>query len=285
MLVHKPKKLTKDKMAEPVLNKFYNREQVQQIFSPGQKFTPGSGVWGISGLISLPQSGSFVFFVTIGQSQAHHKFFEGITFQGELFWQSQPHQSFENKTIKALIKHNDSKSNIHLFLRKHKKDNYKYLGRLKFLAHGTSEKPVHFKWKLLDFSLLDNKETEDKPKTRIYKKLKETKKKIREAISLRSAIFSALKNINRWASIDEIYREVIKIRPTSSRSGTRARLQEFSKSHGEQRLGMGKKSWYIGPPDLFISSTAAGLEKGYWKLNNNKDVANYSSETQEADKL
>ena len=264
MLVHRPKKLTKDKMAQLLLNKLYTREQVQQIFSPGQKFFPGSGVWGISGLIRVPQSDDFVFFVTIGQSQAHHKFFEGITFQGELFWQSQPHQSLENKIIRALINHDDTRNNIHLFFREHKKDNYKYLGRLKYLAHGTSEKPVHFKWKLLDFSI-------DKTETK--------------TMSLRSAIFSALKNINRWASIDEIYTEVLKIRPTSSRSGTRARLQEFSKSHGEQRLEMGKKSWYIGPPDLFISSTAAGLEKGYWKLNNNKDVANYNSQIQDADKL
>jgi hypothetical protein len=69
----------------------YSREDIHNLFSPEMEFKPGSGKWGLHGIISVPSSESdFIFFVTFGTTISHHTFKEGITEDGILTWQSQP---------------------------------------------------------------------------------------------------------------------------------------------------------------------------------------------------
>lgn len=135
------------------LRDVYSRRDIHGIFSPDTKFTPQAGTWGLQGIIKIPSRESdFVFIVTYGQSQGDHDFDEGITKDGVLSWQSQPSQDFQNKVIQQLIIHDDLTSNIYLFLRENKKDDYKYYGKLAYLEHDKDrEKPVYFQWQLLDW--------------------------------------------------------------------------------------------------------------------------------------
>ncbi len=72
-------------------------------------------------------------------------------------WQSQPRQGLDNKDILQLIQHDESKNNIHLFLRQDKRSDYMYYGRLGYLEHdSTREKPVYFQWQLLDWDEIDS---------------------------------------------------------------------------------------------------------------------------------
>jgi len=140
------------------LNNLYSRKDIHGIFSPQTKFTPQAGIWGLHGIIKIPnRERDYVFIVTYGQSQGEHNFDEGITADGVLSWQSQPRQDLENKIIKQLIIHNDITDNIYLFLREDKKSEYKYLGRLAYLDHDAKrEKPVYFQWQLLDWDELNS---------------------------------------------------------------------------------------------------------------------------------
>lgn len=149
------------------LDNLYSREDVHSIFSPGGSFTPGAGYWGIQGVISIPgRENDFIFFVTYGSSQAEHEFDEGITANGVLTWQSQPSKKLKDKSIQALINHNEINDNIYLFLRENKEEDYQYLGLLKYLSHDNQrEKPVYFQWQLLDWNLDSLKEEEPKDKT------------------------------------------------------------------------------------------------------------------------
>ena len=135
------------------LRDVYSRRDIHGIFSPDTKFTPQAGTWGLHGIIKIPsRENDFVFIVTYGQSQGDHDFDEGITKDGVLSWQSQPSQDFQNKVIQQLITHDDLTSNIYLFLRENKKDDYKYYGKLAYLEHDKDrEKPVYFQWQLLDW--------------------------------------------------------------------------------------------------------------------------------------
>jgi hypothetical protein len=140
------------------LNNKYSREEVHQIFSPDTKFTPGAGTWGLHGIVRLPgRQSDFVFFVTYGQKQGGHTFDEGISEDGILRWQSQPKQGFDKPVIQTLINHDDTKNSIYLFLREDEKDDYRYLGRLKYVLHDKSrENPVYFQWQILDWPVRDN---------------------------------------------------------------------------------------------------------------------------------
>ena len=135
------------------LRDVYSRRDIHGIFSPDTKFTPQAGTWGLQGIIKVPnRENDFIFIVTYGQSQGDHDFDEGITKDGVLSWQSQPSQDFQNKVIQQLISHDDLTSNIYLFLREHKKDDYKYYGKLAYLEHDKDrQKPVYFQWQLLDW--------------------------------------------------------------------------------------------------------------------------------------
>jgi hypothetical protein len=140
------------------LNQLYSRQEVHSVFSPETKFTPQAGTWGLQGIVKVPdREGDVVFFVTYGQQQGSHDFDEGISGDGVLRWQSQPKQALDNPIIHQLIVHDETRNNIHLFLRENKKEDYAYLGRLKYLAHDAMrERPVYFQWQLLDWSQNDS---------------------------------------------------------------------------------------------------------------------------------
>src|SRR5829696_6078049 len=132
----------------------YSREEVHNIFAPDTAFTPQSGTWGIQGIVPIPnRPGDFVFFVTLGQEQAGYVFDEGITDDGVLTWQSQPHQGSSHPQIREFVEHDELKNSIYLFLRTKGGAKYTYLGQLKYLSHDTErEKPVHFQWQVLEWS-------------------------------------------------------------------------------------------------------------------------------------
>jgi hypothetical protein len=138
----------------------YSRREVQEIFDPEAKFTPGAGTWGLHGIVRLPgRRHDYVFFVTFGQRQADHEFDEGITSDGVFRWQSQPSQRLADSMIKEFIAHDDTKNSIYLFLRTAETRAgmlvpYTYLGRLRYLSHDRDrEQPVYFTWQILNWSL------------------------------------------------------------------------------------------------------------------------------------
>jgi hypothetical protein len=145
------------------LASLYTREEAHDIFSPESTFTPQSGTWGIHGAVQIPdRPGDYVFFVTYGQSQAEHDFDESVTDEGILTWQSQPSQELNEKRILEWISHDELKNTVHLFLRTKKNTPYTYLGTLKYLTHDSErEKPVYFKWQLLDWEQLHQLETSE----------------------------------------------------------------------------------------------------------------------------
>jgi hypothetical protein len=72
----------------------------------------------MSGLIEIPgRPGDFVFLVTFGRSQGEHNFDEGVSTEGVLRWQSQPHQELDDPRIERLIRHDTDRNFVHLFLR------------------------------------------------------------------------------------------------------------------------------------------------------------------------
>ena len=132
----------------------FSRQDVHAIFSPETRFTPQAGTWGLQGIVDVPDRPvDYVFFVTFGQEQGTHKFDEFVTEDGVLSWQSQPKQGFDDRRIKNLIAHDETVSNVYLFLRTTSRRDYTYLGRLKYLDHdSTKERPVYFQWQILDWS-------------------------------------------------------------------------------------------------------------------------------------
>ena len=131
----------------------YSREGVHAIFSPETPFTPQAGTWGLHGIVNIPdREKDYVFFVTFGQRQGKHRFYEFVTDEGVLSWQSQPQQGFDDKRIANFISHKEDISNIYLFLRTKGRQPYTYLGLLKYLDHDpTKQRPVFFQWQILDW--------------------------------------------------------------------------------------------------------------------------------------
>lgn len=134
------------------LNNFYSREEVHQIFCPGETYTPQAGSWGMHGIVRIPdRDNDFVFFVTRGQRQGDHQFNEYITDDGILFWQSQPRLGFNSQIIQSFINHDELNNVIYLFWRERENEKYEYLGRLKYISHDNQrQNPVYFQWKLID---------------------------------------------------------------------------------------------------------------------------------------
>lgn len=139
----------------------YSRREIHDMFSPNSKFVRGSGYWGISGIIKVPETKrDYIFLVTYGQKQASHEFEENIDENGVLTWQSQPSQSLKDPQIQDFINHDDSIDNIYLFLRTDKKSDYTYLGLLSYVSHDNQrEKPVYFKWQIIDWDENKGKES------------------------------------------------------------------------------------------------------------------------------
>jgi hypothetical protein len=135
----------------------YNRNEIHDIFSPHTTFQPSRGTWGLQGIVKVPNTKrDYVFMVTFEQSTVTYNFEESVTDNGILTWQSQPQQHFEEKRILHFINHDHEKDNIYLFLRTNKKSLYTYLGKLAYFSHDHErERPVHFKWKILDWDITD----------------------------------------------------------------------------------------------------------------------------------
>lgn len=144
----------------------YSRKDIHDIFSPDADFTSGSGYWGISGIIKVPNTlHDYIFLVTYGQKQAEHEFDEDIDENGILTWQSQPKQDLNTPQIIDFINHDYTTDNIYLFLRTDKKSDYTYLGLLAYVDHDNQrEKPVYFKWQILDW----NEKESMNPVKRVY---------------------------------------------------------------------------------------------------------------------
>lgn len=143
-----------------VLYEDYTREDVHDLFDPNSRFVPQAGLWGISGFIEIPgRPNDFVFLVTFGRSQGDHEFDEGISTEGILRWQSQPHQTLDDVRIERLIEHDPDRNSVHLFLRTTARQGgvtvpYTYLGRLRYDGHDRERsQPVHFRWMLLDWPI------------------------------------------------------------------------------------------------------------------------------------
>ncbi|MED4461840.1 DUF3427 domain-containing protein [Metabacillus fastidiosus] len=135
----------------------YNRKEIHDIFSPDTIFTPQAGTWGLHGIVKVPnRSKDYVFLVTFERRQGSYQFEESVSESGVLTWQSQPAQTLTESRIIDFINHNHLENNIYLFLRTHRNLSYTYLGKLAYLDHDRSrEKPVHFKWQVLDWEYND----------------------------------------------------------------------------------------------------------------------------------
>jgi len=187
-----------------VLNNWYLREEVHSLFKQPTKFTPGSGHWGSSGIVTIRNTdGDYAFFITYGSSQSGHSFDEYISDDGILNWQSQPQQKLSAPQIQTLIHHDETKNNIYLFIRERdgKDEPYEYLGRLKYISHDKNkENPVYFKWQLIDIGTY---EPSKKPKAE--KKLGELKLSNKKPKS--KEIKSPSGEFKARSSIDYIERE------------------------------------------------------------------------------
>jgi hypothetical protein len=131
-----------------VLFEDYNRREVHDMFAPGTPFTPGAGLWGLSGIVEH-RPHEFVLFMSYGREQSDHKFDEGVTSDGVVTWQSQPGQTLADAQVKRLIDHDSALSNVRLFLRTKPRDAsggpmpYTYVGRVAYLSHDSErERPL-----------------------------------------------------------------------------------------------------------------------------------------------
>lgn len=132
----------------------YSRKAIHDVFSPDTKFTPQAGTWGLQGIIRIPGTQhDYIFIVTYGKKQSSHEFDENVDENGILTWQSQPSQTLSESRIVDFINHDCSKNNIYLFLRTSDKEDYTYMGLLAYVDHDNQrEKPVYFKWQILDWN-------------------------------------------------------------------------------------------------------------------------------------
>lgn len=149
----------------------YSRKDIHDIFSPNTKFIPGTGSWGLQRIIRVPDTQhDYIFLVTYGKKQGEHEFEENIDENGILTWQSQPSQTLKDSRIIDFINHDYLKNNIYLFLRTSDKENYSYMGLLAYVDHDNQrEKPVYFKWQILDWDREDITQLSNNNKNKIYK--------------------------------------------------------------------------------------------------------------------
>lgn len=141
-------------MRELVRYEKYSRKDIHDVFSPDTNFTPQTGSWGLHGIIRVPGTQhDYIFLVTYGKKQSGHEFDENIDENGILTWQSQPSQTLNESRIIDFINHDYLKNNIYLFLRTSDKEDYTYMGLLAYVDHDNQrEKPVYFKWQILDWN-------------------------------------------------------------------------------------------------------------------------------------
>lgn len=133
----------------------YDRKEIAHIFEPSAQFTAGAGRWGMPGIVeSPPNSGNFVFMVTLGEPDESNPYQDALTIDGRLIWESQTQQGFESPAIKKMLVHDATRNNIHLFLRASKGNKYTYFGLLSYFSHDPNkQKPVHFIWTVQNWDL------------------------------------------------------------------------------------------------------------------------------------
>lgn len=133
----------------------YSREQLNKIFDPEIAFTRGAGRWGASGIVpNAPRTGDFTFIVTLEDKKKYEDY---ITADGYIFWESQEQQTPDSKQIKAFCRHDENQNMIYLFMRVSKSDDYTFFGPLAFEDWDpNTSRPVHFKWKFLNWPLPEN---------------------------------------------------------------------------------------------------------------------------------
>lgn len=133
--------------------KRYDRRDLRNLFEPQNREKTHLGRWQQSGIISIPDTiDDYAFLVTFGTKQGDYTFKESIDEKGILTWQSQSKNSLNTAFIQKLINHDEQISTIYFFLRTEKTGGYIYVGDLAYVSHDpTREKPVHFKWQILNF--------------------------------------------------------------------------------------------------------------------------------------
>ena len=115
-------------MSDLVINKSYSREEAKNIFEPEASYTPGSGTWGIHGVINVRKEfKKFVFFVTYGSKQGTHTFDEGISEDGILSWQTQPSQHLKERRVLSWV--SPKENNCKIYLSETERDPFIYLGK------------------------------------------------------------------------------------------------------------------------------------------------------------
>ena len=157
-------------MRELVRYEKYSRKDIHDVFSPDTNFTPQTGSWGLHGIIRVPGTQhDYIFLVTYGKKQSGHEFDENIDENGILTWQSQPSQTLNESRIIDFINHDYLKNNIYLFLRTSDKEDYTYMGLLAYVDHDNQrEKPVYFKWQILDWNEDNSNRLINDPKINTY---------------------------------------------------------------------------------------------------------------------
>ena len=178
--IYKIKNRMEEDMRELIRYEKYSRKDIHDIFSPSTKFIQGTGSWGLQGIIRVPGTEhDYIFLVTYGRRQGKHEFEENIDENGILTWQSQPSQTLKESRIIDFINHDYLKNNIYLFLRTSDKEDYLYMGLLAYVDHDNQrEKPVYFKWQILDWDSEDIGELSNNKKDK-YERI-DTKKFILE---------------------------------------------------------------------------------------------------------
>jgi hypothetical protein len=141
------------KLASLSRGSVYDRQDISQIFEPGSKFTRGAGRWGIPGIVEVPpQSGDFVFMVTLGEPNEANPYQDALTEDGYLIWESQTRHTLDAPAIQKMLSHDAEQNNIHLFLRGSAGSGYTYFGLLEYFSHDpNSSEPVHFIWRILNW--------------------------------------------------------------------------------------------------------------------------------------
>ena len=195
-------------MEELVRFEKYSRKDIHDIFSPDTSFSPRGGSWGPRGIIKVPETEhDYIFLVTYGRKQGNHEFDEDVDENGILTWQSQPSQTLNDSRIIDFINHDYLKNNIYLFLRTSRKEDYTYMGLLAYIDHDNQrEKPVYFKWQILDWDGSRQSEFFRHKKIEKYDTEKIDTKNFMLKLKEDFADYSYNEEIRKGKSTDEFYR-------------------------------------------------------------------------------